>query len=134
MATEDKAKQIMTTKGNGDVSQLTVKELDILLAWHNVKKISNMCRDDKVKKWNAIQQKGIEPPAVKHWTDEDEMELIDASRTDLEIGDTAVGRLEKKRMKDFIQLAKKMSTEEWEEIENARREDDTNDGDNEGGI
>ena len=37
-------------------------------------------------------------------------------------------------MKEFIQLAKKMSTEEWEEIENARREDDTNDGDNEGGI
>ena len=85
MATEDKAKHIITTKGNGDVSQLKIKELDILLAWHNVKKISNMCRDDKVKKWNKIQWKGIKPPAVKCWTDEDKMELIKASRTDLEI-------------------------------------------------
>ena len=95
------------------MNKLMVKELDILLAWHNVKKISNMWRDDKVKKWNEIQLKGIEPPAVKHWTDKDEMELINASRTDLEIGDTAVGRLEKKQIKDFKQWAKKMSTEEW---------------------
>ena len=35
------------------------------------------------------------------WVDDNEKEVMVACQTDIEIGDTAVGRLEKKRKADF---------------------------------
>ena len=54
------------------------------------------------------------------WTDGDENELKEACRTDLEIGDTALGRLEKKRKRDLVQTATKMTEDEWNEVIAAR--------------
>jgi hypothetical protein len=41
-------------------------------------------------------------------------------RTDLEIGDTALGRLQAKKKKDFIKTARKFTPEEWAETTEAR--------------
>ena len=45
---------------------------------------------------------------------------MEACRTDIEIGDTAVGRLEKKRKADFARTATKFTEEEWAEMTLAR--------------
>ena len=60
------------------------------------------------------------PPLFEQWTDADENELKEASRTDLDIGDTALGRLEKKRKKELVQAATKMTDAEWNELLAAR--------------
>jgi len=103
------------------VNKLTVKVLNVLLAWHCVKKVGEMCREEEVKKWVEIHDSESQPPPFNRWSDEDEAELINASKTDLGICDTAVGRLEKKRVSDLKQAAIKMSDEEWAEIKRLRR-------------
>ena len=101
MAIEDKARSINESKGGDDIKNLTVKDLDTLLAWHNVKKVGEMTKEHKFEKWRQIRESGKEPPTAEVWTDDDERALIEAGRTDLDIGDTAVGRLQKKRMDDL---------------------------------
>ena len=46
--------------------------------------------------------------------------MKEASRTDLDIGDTALGQLEKKRKKELVQAAKRMTDAEWNELLAAR--------------
>ena len=60
------------------------------------------------------------PPLFEQWTEADDSKLKEASRTDLEIGDTALGRLEKQRKKELVQAATKMTGEEWNELLAAR--------------
>ena len=67
--------------------------------------------------------------------DDDERALIEAGRTDLDIGDTAVGRLQKKRMDDLKRSAQQLTSEEWREIEKYKQpEERDNEGDNNSGI
>ena len=136
MAIEEKAITIMNAKGD---KPLTVKELDTLLSWHNIKKIGDMSKEQKLEKWMQIQTEGRSPPNYEKWTDEDENALKEASRTHIGIGDTAVGRLEERRMREFKQTVAKFTPEEWAEIEAARgisnitntQEDNNVDGDEE---
>ena len=61
--------------------------------------------------------------------DSDEIALLEASKTDIGIGDTAVGQLEMKRKKEFKQVARKLTDEEWTEMEairNLERHDASN--------
>ena len=77
-----------------------------------------MVQKDKERKWDSIRQQ--QPPMFEQWTDDDENELKEACRPDLEIGDTALGRLEKKRKRDLVQTATKMTEDEWHEVIAAR--------------
>jgi hypothetical protein len=72
-------------------------------------------------KWREIQSKNGQPATIERWMDELEEQLIAASKTDLEIGDTAVGRYEQRRMEDFKQVAPKFTDEQWASL-NAERE------------
>ena len=66
---------------------------------------------------------GVGPSAStihQYVADSDESELTETSRLDLEIGDTALGRLEKKRKKEFAQAATNMTDAEWNELLAAR--------------
>ncbi len=58
---------------------------------------------------------------IERRTDEPEEQLIAASKTDIEIGDTAVGLYEQRRMEDFVQAVPKFTNEQWA-IMNAKRE------------
>ncbi len=64
-------------------------------------------------KWREIQSKNGQPAMIERWTDELEKELIAASKTDLEIGNTAVGGYEQRRMEDFKQVVPKFTDEQW---------------------
>ena len=135
MAVEERARMILSSKGNIDVKKYTVKELESLLTWYNVKKLNSMSKEEKVRKWLEIKEKGSNPPIYERWTDDDEIALVEASRTDLEIGDTAVGRLEEKRKRDLMQAARHLSAEEWAEIAETRSAmDSTQNDDNIGAV
>ena len=92
-------------------------DLDALLAWYQVPK-NNVLWKVKEQRWESVRSQ--EPPSYEQWTEDDENELKEARRLDLEIGDTAPGRLEKKRKKELVQAAMKMTEEEWNELLAAR--------------
>lgn len=46
--------------------------------------------------------------------DDDENELLEASRTDLSVMDTALGRAQAKREADFSRLVETMPNDKWE--------------------
>lgn len=120
MATEEKARVILEKKGD---DKLTGTDLNVLLGWYKIAKIGDLSKDEKMEKWKKLRQDNVQPPAYDKWTDEDERKLIEASKEDLGIGDTAVGRLEAKRKRDFIQTASKFTPEEWTEIMAQRNAD-----------
>jgi hypothetical protein len=117
---ENKGKLVIETKGT-DCDDWLVHELEAVLAWYGIKKLNSMGRQAKMDKWREIQSKNGQPATIERWTDELEEQLIAASKTDIEIGDTAVGRYEQRRMEDFVQAAPKFTNEQWA-IMNAERD------------
>ena len=62
----------------------------------------------------------MHPPTIERWTDDVENALQQASRLDLDVGDTVLGRLAEQRKKEFRLAARKFTEEEWAEILAAR--------------
>ena len=83
--------------------------------------MSSMGKQQKMDKWREIQSKNGQPATIERWTDGLEEQLLAACKTDIAIGDTAVGRYEQRRMEDFKQAAPKFTDEQWA-IMNAERE------------
>ena len=119
-AVEVKAKLVLDARANGDDTCWKVAELDALLAWYKVPNTNKLDKAKKIEKWKNICEKNLRPPLYEAWTDEDENALMEASREDLNIGDTALGRLEKKRKQEFIQSARSLTEEEWSDLTAAR--------------
>ncbi len=99
-AIEEKGKAVIETKGT-DCNCWLVHELDAVLAWHGVQKTSSMGKQQKIEEWRGIQSKNGKPATIERWTDKLEQQLITARKKDIAIGDTAVGRIEQKRMEDL---------------------------------
>jgi len=114
---EAKAKLVLETKGD-DITKYSVPDLDALLSWYQVPKNNKMLRNEKQQKWESVR--GQQPPVCERWTDDDENALKEASRTDLDIGDTALGRLKKRKKKELVRTVKDMTEEEWSEVIAAR--------------
>ncbi len=91
-----------------------MKDVEDLLAWHKVKNVSKMTKEAKYEAWEKIAQKGTMPPKCDPWTDEDERHLLEASRMDLDVADTALGHLQARKKMDFVQTALKFTQEEWD--------------------
>lgn len=51
-------------------------------------------------------------PTYERWTDADENELLEASKTKITVDDTALGRAQMKKEQDFVQAVETMSKEE----------------------
>ena len=62
----------------------------------------------------------MHPPTIERWTDDVENALQQASRLDLDVADTVLGRLAEQRKKEFRLAARKFTEEEWAEILAAR--------------
>ena len=73
-----------------------------------------MLRNEKQQKWESVR--GQQPPVYERWTDDDKNALKEASRTDLDIGDMALGRLKKRKKKELVRTVKDMTEEEWSEV------------------
>ncbi len=62
-----------------------------------------MSKESKSKAWDEIWDPGKPPPTYEQWTDDDERELLEASKTNNTVDDTALGRVQMKKSKILIQ-------------------------------
>ena len=76
------------------------------------------------------------PPMIERWTDDDKNALQQASRLDLDVGDTVLGRLAEQRKKEFRLTVRKFAEEKWAEILVARcpNSNEATESDNNGAI
>ncbi len=73
---KEKALEILGQEGKGLESYL-VKDLDILLAWHQVKDLPpKPKKEDKLARWRQIVTSMKPPPPYERWTNEDEQQLV----------------------------------------------------------
>jgi len=120
MAAEEKGKLVLSTKGvegNG----WSVSDVDAVLAWYDFphrNKLTN--KDAKMSAWAKIRQEGKEPPIFEMWTDDDERKLLEASKTEITLEDTALGRVQQKRKSNFMTAIQTMTKEEWAEVKSQR--------------
>jgi hypothetical protein len=96
-------------------------QVTTLLTWHKVKKLDKMSKEEKFEAWEKIIQKRTPmPPKCDQWTDDNENTLIKAGRMDLDISDTALGRLQAQKKVEFLNPACKFTQEEWDTMTAAR--------------
>ena len=50
------------------------------------------------------------------WTDDDERELLEASKTEITLNDTALGRVQQRKKMEFMQAVPTLTLEEWAEL------------------
>ena len=120
MKVEEKGKMVLDRKGL-DCSRWNKTELDAVLAWYNPPKRTKLTtREEKEAAWNAIQSKGTTPPVCERWTDDEEKELLEASKEDISLGDTALGRVQMRKQKEVRRSIMNMTDAEWAEAVAAR--------------
>jgi len=88
-ATEDKALTLL--EQGKPVISLSVSDLDVLLACHQVPKMKGAKKVDKLQQWMAIRVNGNPPPAYERWTDEEEQRLVALNAINNDISDTQYG-------------------------------------------
>jgi hypothetical protein len=120
MALEVKAVEILAKRDAAPGNEWTATDLKTLLSLHKVTNLDKMNKEDKIRRWEDICRRGLHPPTIERWTDDNENALQQASRLDLDVGDTALGRLAEQRKKEFRLAARKFTEEEWAEILAAR--------------
>ena len=50
------------------------------------------------------------------WTDDDERELLEASKTEITLNDTALGRVQQRKKTEFMQAVPTLTREEWADV------------------
>ncbi len=89
---EEKALKILSQEGKG-LKLYLVKDLDILLAWHQVKDLPpKPKKEDKLARWRQILVSMKPPPLYERWTNEDEQQLVALHSDVIGIEDTMFGR------------------------------------------
>ena len=79
---------MIATKGT-DCDGWLVNELEAVLAWYGVQKMSSMAnKQQKIEKWR--ESKNGQPMMIERWKDELEQQLIMTSKMDIAIGDWTV--------------------------------------------
>ena len=92
---------ILDTKGN-DCTCWNKTEMDAVLAWYNPPRRTKMkTMEEKMQAWRDIQAKGKAPPTCERWSDDDERELLAASKTEISVIDTALGRAQARKEKEL---------------------------------
>jgi hypothetical protein len=121
MKIEAKAKHVLEMKGVDGI-KWNVTDFDAVLTWYNHPKRSTFTnKEEKMNGWNELRAKGLkEPAACAPWTDEEERMLLDASKENIELGDTALGRVKRRKMSECKQALCDMSEEEFQELMAAR--------------
>lgn len=111
----------MDTKGR-DCTKWTKTDFDAVLAWYNpLNRTKLTTNEEKTQAWrNDIITKGKNPPVYKRWTDDDERELLEASKEEITLGDTALGRVQKRKSNEVRRSILNMPDAEWAELVAAR--------------
>jgi hypothetical protein len=87
---EDKALTILQQERS--VQSLNVKELDVLLAWHQAPKVSGAKKADKLVQCPNIMASEKAPPLFAPWTNDDEERMNGLTTESIDITDTHYGR------------------------------------------
>ena len=110
-----------------EVDKLCDNDMKTLFRWKGVPASKKGLALNKWEIYKIMVKDGKEGnndsnnPAL--WTDEDENALKEASREDIDIGDTALGRLEAQRKKEFRLISKKFMQTEWAKMNDGREAD-----------
>jgi DUF438 domain-containing protein len=114
MKVEEKGQRVLDMKG-GDGTGWNVEDVNAVLAWYNHPQRNKLTsKESKLKAWDEIRDRGKPPPTYERWTDDDERELLEASKTNITVDDTALGRARKKKELDLAQAIRMMTKEELE--------------------
>ena len=117
---EEKGKMVLDTKCV-DCTRWNKAELDAVLAWYNPPRRTKLTQEEKMQAWINIQTKGIAPPTCERWSDDNERELLEASKTEITVGDTALGRAQARKKNELKLSALAMTDDEWAEVVSARQ-------------
>jgi hypothetical protein len=118
MAQEDiekKALALLEQEGRTTESY-SVKDLDVLLGWHQVKGTNGLKKEQKMVEWQRIVATLKPPPQFNRWTEEEEQRLLILLANKIDIGDTAYGREVALQERALEAAAEKMSREKRDEL------------------
>ncbi|KAL7431791.1 hypothetical protein ACHAXH_004910 [Discostella pseudostelligera] len=120
MKVEEKAKMVLDVKGN-DCMSWTRTDFDAVLAWYNPPKHTQLTtNEEKVWVWNDILTKNKDPTVYERWTNDDERELLEASKDEIAVGDTTLGRVQRRKQNEVRQSIMNMTDTECVEAVAAR--------------
>jgi hypothetical protein len=91
---------------NKQYNALNATELETLLKWHNVPKAHKEKKAGMVERWRTIWEGGLKPPFFEAWTDVDESKLEELKARDIDMSQTAVGRLKELKKREAFFLEK----------------------------
>jgi len=115
---------------SGNFSRLTNAHLDTLLKWHNVQKDQSSKKEAKLIHWRQIWEEKVEPPPFERWTSEDESKLMALKTMNIDMSETAAGKLEARKKREAHLAVKKMNCEERDRLKQTimtmEDEDDNN--------
>ena len=105
-----------------EIQKLKSAEVVLLLQWHGIaKKEQPKLIGDKSFLWQGLCCK--QPPIFAEWTDVDEAQLKNLRSTDIEIGDTAIGRENKTVQLEMSAVFRKLTAEEQDKYLDKLRKD-----------
>ena len=91
-------------------------KLETLLKWHNVPKATKEKKASMVARWATIWEGGLKPPFFEAWTDVDESKLEELKAMDIDMSQTAVGRLKNLKKREAFISVREMNEEEREKM------------------
>ena len=94
---------------NKQYNVMNTTELETLLKWHNVPKAPKEKKASMVARWATIWEGGLKPPLFEAWTDADEAKLEELKAMDIDLSQTAVGRLKNLKMREAFISVREMT-------------------------
>ena len=101
---------------NKQYNVLNAAELETLLKWHNVPKAHKEKKAGMVARWATIWEGGLKPPFFEVWTDVDESKLEELKAMDIDMSQTALGRLKELKKREAFISVREMNEEEREKM------------------
>ncbi len=86
-----------------------------MLKWHNVPKAHKEKKAGMVARWATIWEGGLKPPFFEAWTDVD-AKLEELKAMDIDMSQTAVGRLKELKKREAFISVREMNEEEREKM------------------
>ena len=112
---ENDAKKILERTPPTPIDKLSAPELETLLAWHQVAKKDMGTKSKKLAMWRSITASMKPPPPYDQWTEKDEENLQNLKAKNIGIGDTALGRIQAIKRREFEGSFKSLSEQERED-------------------
>jgi hypothetical protein len=101
---------------NMQYNVMNTTELETLLKWHNVPKATKEKKASMVARWATIWEGGQKPPFFEVWTDVDEAKLEELKAMNIDMSQTAVGRLKELKKREAFISVREMNKEEREKM------------------